>query len=531
MKCIAITPELRDYIEKLHYESFAYHDLLNTVSRDICEMTDEEWEDSLNYFQVLSEEADLRYKFAKETIVDMYKEEIGENKWHINFRDCELRIGTCYSETKNNKFLQYHEYINNLYKDEYAKENPFDFYKNGVKTITFQVTNQCNMACSYCYQHGKNDNNMTFEIAKQFIDMILTSNENIKNYINYSQCEGIVLDFIGGEPWLAIDTISQITNYFIGQVFKLKHPWAIKYKISIASNGLLHFTDKVQNYIKKHKQHLSYGISIDGNKELHDSCRIDLESKGTYDRAIAAVKDYNQNYQKIESKMTIAPENVDKIYDAIKDMVENIGYTNINLNCVYEEGWTNKHANILYWELHKIVDWLITNNLQDKIHISMFSDYIGKPNLDDKNWCGGVGLMISIDNQGNIYPCQRYSNVSINNKQKPYIIGNLNNGVGILPEHKQRIEELKSITRSSQSSEECNNCPIATGCSWCSAYNYEIFGTPNKRATFICCMHKARVLANIYYQKKCDKKSTINFPEEWAIDIIGQKEWNNLKSM
>jgi hypothetical protein len=57
---------------------------------------------------------------------------------------------------------------------------------------------------------------MTFDIAKQFIDMILDSNDKIKNFIDYSKCEGVIISFIGGEPWLAIDILSQITDYFIG---------------------------------------------------------------------------------------------------------------------------------------------------------------------------------------------------------------------------------------------------------------------------------------------------------------------------
>ena len=61
---------------------------------------------------------------------------------------------------------------------------------------------------------------------------------------------------------------------------------------------------------------------------------------------------------------------------------------------------------------------------------------------------------------------------------------------------------LDSITMSSQSSQECIDCQIATGCGWCSAYNYEATGDVNKRITNICNAHKARVLATIYYKNK-----------------------------
>ena len=45
------------------------------------------------------------------------------------------------------------------------------------------------------------------------------------------------------------------------------------------------------------------------------------------------------------SKVTIAPANVMHTYDAITHMIE-LGYNEINANCVYEEGWKPVHATV-----------------------------------------------------------------------------------------------------------------------------------------------------------------------------------------
>ena len=64
-----------------------------------------------------------------------------------------------------------------------------------------------------------------------------------------------------------------------------------------------------------------------------------------------------------------------------------------------------------------------------------------------------------------------------------------------------------------------------------------MFGTPDARATYICNMHKARALGNIYfwnnYYKKhgIDKHMENHVPEKWALDIITQAEWNMLNSL
>lgn len=406
-----------------------------------------------------------------------------------------------------------------------------------VKSITFQVTEDCNLRCSYCYQHNKTHNKMTFDVAKRFIDMILSSDERSNKYITADKSQGAIIEFIGGEPFLEIDLIDQITDYFIEQVFLKHHPWANRYRISISSNGLLYFDERVQNYIKKNFEHLSLGISIDGDKELHDSCRIDANGQGSYDRAMAAVKHYHDTYGvQISSKMTIAPGNVVYIAKAVISMIEN-GYKDINLNCVYEEGWTNEHAKILYEQIKILSDYLIENNLLDDIRISLLEpEYVGKP-LDpdnNNNWCGGNGLMIAVDYKGDIFPCLRYMGSSLGDRQEPYVIGNVYDGIMTKKVWCDRVDCLGCITRRSQSTDECFNCPIASGCAWCTAYNYEVTGTPNKRLTYICVMHKARVLGisylwNNWYRKiDSNKRYKLNIPREWAMDIIGREEFDYL---
>jgi len=532
IKKISITTELRDYLERLNYEEVRYKDLLNTVNRDSCLMTDEEWNSSWEYFSDLYEEARLSKQFALEEVVDIYKDEIQDRPWHIDFKDCSLVIGTAHIIINKDRDETYADYIARLYPLDCV----CDMHMNGphVKDITLQVTDACNMACTYCYQHSKSNHSMSFETAKKFLDMLLDADERSNTYLTSTASIGATINFIGGEPWLEVDLITKVSDYFISELFRRKHPWAIKVMLSACSNGLLHFNPKVQEFLNKHRNHFSYSISIDGNKELHDSCRVDLNGAGTYDRAIAGALDYRDNFGGVlGSKMTIAPGNVDKVFDAVSYMIGKSNYGYINLNCVYEEGWTNDHAHTLYWELHRLIDWIFEKNLQDKVKLSMLTQDCGKPQGDERNqnWCGGLGLMIALDYKGNIYPCLRYLESSANSEIPPFTIGDLENGINRTAEHRERVNCMNCITRRSQSTDECYNCPISMGCGWCSAYHYELYGTPNKRATFICCMHKARVLANVYYWKRMGVDYPMNCPKDWAIEIIGEEEYNKLNAM
>jgi uncharacterized protein len=60
-------------------------------------------------------------------------------------------------------------------------------------------------------------------------------------------------------------------------MIQMKHPWLLYFTSSMCSNGLLYNTPKVQAFFEKFGYWFAgYTVSIDGNKELHDMCRVDL---------------------------------------------------------------------------------------------------------------------------------------------------------------------------------------------------------------------------------------------------------------
>lgn len=403
-------------------------------------------------------------------------------------------------------------------------------------SVTFQVTDACNLKCKYCYQINKHTNVMKLETAKKFIDLLINDDENVQHMYDTRRGKSVIIEFIGGEPFLEVDLMEQIYDYFIEQCIIHDHPWATSHMISVCSNGVLYFDPKVQNFIQKHFNELSFSISIDGNKTLHDACRVFPDGSGSYDIAHAAMRHYvDVLHGKMGSKMTIAPGNVDYVYEAIVTMIED-GYKEINLNCVFEEGWNIEHAKILYQQLKQVADYMYENNLFDEVYLSIFCDSFFRPKRENdlQNWCGGTGKMIAVDWKGDIYPCIRYMESSLGNDQPPLIIGNVDDGLFATEKQKCDFDCLRCIDRRTQSTDECFYCPIADGCAWCSGHNYQVFGTANKRATFICIMHKARALANAYYWNKgyilshSNKRFKIWLPDEEALKIIDQDELDML---
>ena len=120
---------------------------------------------------------------------------------------------------------EYHEQLATFYPDIFSD-------KDLIQTITFQVTENCCLQCTYCYQAHNTANDMTFDTAKLFIDKLL--NDQLEPITTKTR-KGVIFEFIGGEPFLMIDLMTQITDYIWESMIRMDHPWLFFSRISISS--------------------------------------------------------------------------------------------------------------------------------------------------------------------------------------------------------------------------------------------------------------------------------------------------------
>ena len=417
------------------------------------------------------------------------------------------------------KRKDYSNYVNELFEN--------DTGISVCRNVTLQITNQCNLRCSYCYEHNKKCGSMDIYTAKKCIDILLDMYENNTEFIG-KHSKGLIIDFIGGEPLLEAKLIEDTCDYYFQECINRNIPLAPFTRFSFATNGLLWFTPDVQHLFKKYHDFISCTVSIDGIQELHDKYRIDQYGNGSFEKAYKAFLDGKKKYGWTQSKMTFTPGSIKYITPSIKMMVEN-GCNDILCNFAYEPKYTIEDAKNIYFELKKTSDYLIDNKLSN--YVSILDDFIGNFDNTTDNYCGGTGKMLSFAVDGKAYPCIRYMPISIGDKKASKIcIGDCFHGIYKTDEEKKIKEDFDKITRKSQSPEKCMSCPISTGCGWCSGYNYELYGTANKRSINICWSHKGRVLASCYYYSKRHIKigdvdaKKINLPYEEAVEILGKEE-------
>lgn len=393
---------------------------------------------------------------------------------------------------------------------------------SSCRNVTFVVTENCNYQCKYCFETCKSSKCMTFETAKKIVDLVFRLSVTDESSFINTNTKAVILEFIGGEPLLNIDVIEKTCDYFWHKALELHHRFAENFRISMISNGELYFDERVQRFIKKYKSRLSFGITIDGDKEMHDACRVRPDGSGTWEQANAAQMHYKKHFDnRLGTKVTIAPSNLEHLDRTIKYFIEN-GYTDINANPVFEEEWTVEQAKVYYKKLVAIADYIIDNNLQEKIYCSLFNkNHFRKIDEQDQHpYCGGTGDMCAFGTDGTAYPCIRYMNMSLNGSQPEIAVGNCDRGIYQTDEEKAILCDMAAVTRRSSNDDECYYCPIASGCGNCSAWCYQKYGTYNKRDKGICWMHRARCLANDYFFKKIGEPFEMNLQEEIAEQIL-----------
>lgn len=364
-------------------------------------------------------------------------------------------------------------------------------WSNSAQTITFIVTEDCNLRCKYCYiTHKTSNKRMNLETAKRFIDYIVTA--------NIVRAEDVIIDFIGGEPMIEIELIDQISDYFKKRAYEANISWAWNYRFNFSTNGVNYSSPEVQAYIEKNRGKVSIGISIDGTKEKHDLNRVFQDGSGSYEIIEKNIPLWISQFAP-STKMTFASADLIYLKDSVIDLW-NHGITEVSSNVVFENVWQEGDDLLFEQQLKDLADYILDNKLFDKYYCTFFSDSLGgyiSEEVRDIAYCG-AGKMLALGPDGKIYPCMRYKDYSLNHHEER-IVGTLDTGIDM-----DLVRAFMASSVRYQDDEECSRCPIASGCAQCQGFNYDEADTSTnfQRAKYICKMQKARVRANEYYFSK-----------------------------
>jgi len=221
--------------------------------------------------------------------------EIIENYYIMNKDDIILKIGCKYGKDTVLKNFDYIYKLINRFGAFYFKKSDFmgnrifvsqDNFHNhivNVRQIVLEVTQACNLRCSYCVYSGRykdyrthNEVHMSDEIAIKSIDKYLSL---ISSDERTAKSGRVFINFYGGEPLLNFQLIKKVVHH----VKKLlANGIAIEDRIyfTLTTNGLLLKGD-ILDYIIENDFLLA--ISLDGPEAENDKNRILNSQKGSFD--------------------------------------------------------------------------------------------------------------------------------------------------------------------------------------------------------------------------------------------------------
>ena len=154
--------------------------------------------------------------------------------------------------------------------DEYRRYADMSV-KAPIKAMCLHVSHDCNLRCKYCFAEtgdfGTGRKIMTPETGKKAIDFLIEKSAGRQN---------LELDFFGGEPLMAWDTVKATVDY--ARSVEKEH--GKNFRFTITTNGLLLDDEKIE-YINREMSNCV--LSLDGRKEVNDNIRITPNNKGCYD--------------------------------------------------------------------------------------------------------------------------------------------------------------------------------------------------------------------------------------------------------
>ena len=141
-----------------------------------------------------------------------------------------------------------------------------------VKALCLHVSHDCNLRCKYCFASTGDFGTghrmtMSFDTAKAAIDWVVAKSGKRRN---------IEVDFFGGEPLMAMDTVKRTVEY----ARSLEEKYDKVFHFTITTNGIL-LDDETIDYINREMSNVV--LSLDGRGEVNDRMRPTVNGKGSYE--------------------------------------------------------------------------------------------------------------------------------------------------------------------------------------------------------------------------------------------------------
>lgn len=381
---------------------------------------------------------------------------------------------------ENNEILDDKETVDKLIKRKYIlkdeKEeeelfNSFKKYQNfiecgveGVRRSGFVIcpTYNCNLRCTYCFQSHKM-HRLDDVMTEEQVDKAFKMMEN--QILPYMNAEDFVIQLFGGEPLLL--KTKNIVKYIFDKSKKNNT------KITITTNGTN--IEEFMDIFTDNKDRVSFQITLDSIKEIHDKRRIQANGQGTFDCIVKNIQLLLDNDFEVRVRANTSVDTVQYIPKLVQLFEEYDWCSKEKFKCILAP--VSEHNAMptcsttdefeIFEEIYKLYPNI--GSLKEKYKVNLGADMyrivghlnrILKPNIVPKKslpsivYCESALLkMFFFGPDGYIYPCAETIG------QKEFAIASFEPEEKIF---KEKIEQWKN--RTIYEMDDCKKCNVATFC-------------------------------------------------------------------
>lgn len=340
-------------------------------------------------------------------------------------------------------------------KEEVANDlPPADFPLN---TMVLNVTNKCNLACTYCYEYGedkivdttygKQPKFMSGETAEESIEFLLAESKGLPV---------AHVTFFGGETLLNFPVLKKAVAYARRRFAEEGR----RIEFSLTTNATL-LKPEIIDWLADN--HIGVTVSIDGPKPVQDGLRVFHNGKGTYDVVLPKIKALLARHRSrpIGARVTLTQKNLN-VLEIYRHLKEEIGFWEVGLAPVTTQdhrdyALTAEKKDDMLRQFEELAQEWLECALRDEHHgFTNVKDTIEEihKGVSKAYGCGaGLGLM-GVATDGEVALCHRFAG------SEEHTIGSVSDGIDREKQGKFLVDHhIASKT-------DCHTCwarPICSG--------------------------------------------------------------------
>lgn len=360
-------------------------------------------------------------------------------------------------------------------QDDYIDVSRYIPVNAPVKALCLHVAHDCNLRCKYCFAstggYGTQRKIMSPETAKRAIDFVIEKSGKRRN---------IEVDFFGGEPLMAMDTVKETIAY----ARSIEEKYGKNFRFTITTNGML-LNQENTDYINRELKNAV--LSLDGRKEINDAKRPTAAGKGSYEIIVPKFQKLvdGRGDQEYYLRGTFTKDNLDFAADVLH-ICDDLGFRNVSVEPATGKvgdpfAITEEDLPVVFDEYEKLAKELLK-----RPEVNFFHFYVdleqGPCVIKRMRGCGAGNEYVAVTPEGDIYPCHQF-------------VGNEAFKMGNLYEKTFRTEVADQFGGVNiYTKEACRTCWAKFYCSGgCSASNYNVNGDIMEPSHVACELERKRL--------------------------------------